>query len=108
MSRGADETDLHWTIVWKDVWVRRQYKVTDELGYTQGPETLTQSMRVVDRVVVPDPYNQGERAYVFGSNVPAAPPPAGSYTQGWGELNSVTLPAGPPPPTSGAWTGRSP
>jgi RHS repeat-associated protein len=80
---------LQWTIHWKQIYVYKKYFTTRT---TQYPQFVTLTPLVVDQITLPS--QAGNLSYAFGYN-------AGDYTgdtevlsDGWGEVNSVTLPSG--------------
>lgn len=91
---GVGGTLIHTTVRWKQIWVSKQYRATyDPLPFGIDPnEFLYTSMRVIDRVTLPA--QSGSLFYDFTYNASDTPPAPGTFTQGTGEMNSITLPTG--------------
>jgi RHS repeat-associated protein len=91
---GVGGEEIRWRIKWKGVWVHKNYISTDDqlpMGVSRIKEVMTQ-FYVVDQVILPA--QAGSLSYSFNYNGSATQPAWDSYTNGWGEVNAVTLPSG--------------
>lgn len=96
MGVGFDGADLDFGVTYGTRYVYRKYKT---IGY-RGGETvrwdadryaeMSTSLNVVNSVTLPT--QAGGQSYVFDYYADTSSPT--SYTSGWGELKSVTLPTG--------------
>ncbi|MBK7704659.1 MAG: hypothetical protein IPJ30_02485 [Acidobacteria bacterium] len=81
---------------WKEVWVRKEYRT---LGMSSGRERGGSSNQIalevfdaVEKITLPEQVGSLEYSFTYyGSD---SQPPAGTYSSGWGELKTVTLPSG--------------
>ena len=93
-AQGFNNEPLMYTVKWKNTFVNKLFTPTDDTTAPVGPQTLNISLRVVDQIILPT--QTGGLAYTFNYNGnPSDPPPeGGGYSNGWGEVSSVTLPSG--------------
>ncbi len=94
--KGVGGEVLKWTVKWKDVWVRKQYRT---LGMSSGRERGGSSEQIaleafesVEKITLPE--QLGSLAYSFSYYGDDSEPTGGTYSSGWGELATVTLPSG--------------
>ncbi len=90
---GANGVLLETTFQWKDVYVHRRYRATSASNAptTAIYEDLFQNMGMVDKITLPA--QAGGLEYSFTYNGDDTSPGTGNYTDGWGELKSITLPS---------------
>ncbi|MBK7706140.1 MAG: hypothetical protein IPJ30_10245 [Acidobacteria bacterium] len=94
--KGVGGEVLKWTVKWKEVWVRKEYRT---LGMSSGRERGGSSNQIalevfdaVEKITLPEQVGSLEYSFTYyGSD---SQPPAGTYSSGWGELKTVTLPSG--------------
>lgn len=93
-AAGFNGAPLRWTVRWKNIRVRRTYIPWNPVPASSPTENLSMSIRVVDSVTLPA--EAGGLSYAFGYNAQdaALAADAGYYSQGWGEVSSVTVPSG--------------
>ena len=90
---------LETTIHYKTVWVYRKYQMTTAPNAANGPslqtEKIAQAFSVIDTITLPS--QAGGLTYVFtynGTDTDTSGDQTGSnYTNGFGELKSITLPS---------------
>ncbi|HKO41652.1 MAG TPA: hypothetical protein VJU84_00055 [Pyrinomonadaceae bacterium] len=92
---GVNGAEIRWRIKWKNIWVHKSYIATTDYPLPQG-ETNTREVKtqftVVDQIILPA--QSGNLAYTFNYHGSLTEPAWGSYTNGWGEMTSATLPSG--------------
>ena len=92
---GANGEEIRWRITWKNIWVHKSYIATVDHPLPQG-ETNTREVKeqftVVDQIILPA--QSGSLTYAFNYHGSPTEPVWGSYTNGWGEMTSATLPSG--------------
>jgi RHS repeat-associated protein len=90
--KGVGGEPLQTTVTWKDVWVARDYFLSDDPNALTKKDHIFYPIPVVDKITLPA--QAGGLAYDFGYAASAERPSPGNQTNGWGELNSITLPSG--------------
>ncbi|HKO45275.1 MAG TPA: DUF2341 domain-containing protein [Pyrinomonadaceae bacterium] len=92
---GVNGEEIRWRVKWKNIWVHKSYVATADhplpLGETNTREVKTQ-FAVVDQIILPT--QADSLTYTFNYHGSSTEPAWGSYTNGWGEITSVTLPSG--------------
>jgi RHS repeat-associated protein len=89
---GVDNVEMVTTVHWKDVWVYKSYTATMDLGQHPTTKELFTSEHVVDSIILPT--QASSLTYLFAYNASDTQPTTGHYTNGWGNINQVTLPSG--------------
>ena len=95
---GANNEVLETNIHWKTYWIYRKYRATDlasiiTIPASQKEVEFIEEFRFVDLITLPA--QASSLTYQFDYHADETEPTAGvsSYTNGWGELASVTLPS---------------
>jgi RHS repeat-associated protein len=94
IQHGVNGELLETTIEWTDTWVYHNYRATNAPN-ANSPflyEDLYQSLGMVSKITLP--LQSGGLEYNFAYNGDNTPPATGNYTDGFGELKSITLPSG--------------
>lgn len=88
---GVGNEQLLWTVKWKYNYTYKLYMVSDDSTFPGASQYANVANYVVDQII--SPAQGGSLTYTFNYNgSPTNPYP--NYTNGWGELSSITLPAG--------------
>lgn len=90
-SWGFNNEMLKWTVKWKTIYPWKKYNPTDDGLYPNWEYTYA-GFTVVDQIITPT--QSGSLTYTFDYNASTTTPQEGVYSNGWGELSSVTLPSG--------------
>lgn len=91
---GVNGEFLETTFHWGERWVHREYRTTFAPNSYPGNRTayIREGLFILEKIVLPQQI--GGLEYRFSYNGPETMPNWGDYTNGWGELDSVTLPSG--------------
>ncbi|HEX2268820.1 MAG TPA: hypothetical protein VHH35_04775 [Pyrinomonadaceae bacterium] len=91
---GVNGELLETAISSKTVWVYHKYLATPDINAppTAQHVELFESLSVVDKITLPQ--QLGGLTYDFTYHASDTQPTTGNYTDGWGELASITLPTG--------------
>jgi RHS repeat-associated protein len=91
---GVSGELLQTTVHWKDIIAYRKYQTTTaaNANWHYLYEEILQSFKVVDTITLP--YQAGGLHYSFTYNGADTQPSEEHYTEGFGELKSITLPSG--------------
>jgi hypothetical protein len=84
-AEGANGEQLQWTVVWRNISVRKAYDRGDGSGYGGG------TLPMVERIILPT--QAGSLSYSFDYNGDRSPGTETTST-GWGEVRLLTLPSG--------------
>jgi hypothetical protein len=90
-SQGFNNAQLMYTVKWKNTYVDKLFMPTDDPSAPVGPQHLGVSFRVVDQIILPT--QAGGLTYTFNYNGNTSQS-SSNYSNGWGEVSSVTLPSG--------------
>jgi RHS repeat-associated protein len=90
---GANGQFLETTLHWKDIWVHHSYRATDAPNADPAfiYADFTWNLGAIDKITLP--VQAGGLEYTFTYHASDTPPVPGNFTQGWGQLKSVTLPS---------------
>lgn len=93
-TQGVGGENIDTVVKSGERWVNRPYMGSLDFNAPQSQknQTLFQSLSVVDQIILP--VQAGALTYTFGYNGKTTRPIEGDYSDGWGELNSITLPTG--------------
>ena len=96
-TQGVDGQEITTGIVWNSRWVNRQYKAipaseTNVPEFAEHWATVNEEVPAVSEIVLP--VQAGGQSYLFDYYGATLPQYGTNYTEGWGELKSVTLPTG--------------
>lgn len=91
---GVDGELLETTFQYKETWVYHRYLTTNAPNVNPPYiyEDLYQSLGMVDKITLP--VQAGGLEYRFTYHAADTAPTTGNYTEGYGELASITLPSG--------------
>lgn len=95
-TKGVNGENLTTQIIWGNRWIYRKYiTISADQTVPQGVERWveeTHSIPTVEQIILPA--QAGGQSFTFDYYAETSQPNGTAYTNGWGELKSVTFPTG--------------